>query len=216
MPKGYPGSAPQCAAATDDGWRCPRLAQCGGYCAGHYQRVKRHGDARPDEPLRAKHRWPENLLDRLERRPNGCLGWTGEPEGDGYGRVADAGGRIRRVHVLAYELAHGPVPEGKQVDHACHNIDPECPGGPCHHRTCVDPDHLEAITCKENILRGKSPSAVHARKTECIRGHAFTPENTIIHCGGKRACRTCVNDGQRRRTRQRREARDRELMAVAS
>jgi hypothetical protein len=103
-------------------------------------------------------------------------------------------GRQVPAHVVAWEAFHGrPVPSGMQIDHVCHNLDPTCDGSHgCTHRACVNPQHLEAVTRRENILRGSAPAAVNARKTHCIRGHEFTPENTLIESGGKtRRCRTC-------------------------
>jgi hypothetical protein len=34
--------------------------------------------------------------------------------------------------------------------------------------------------------------------THCKRGHEFTPENTYVSPGGKRSCRTCNYDRNRR------------------
>jgi hypothetical protein len=42
-----------------------------------------------------------------------------------------------------------------------------------------------------------------ALRTHCLRGHEFTPENTITH-GGKRKCRTCHRVRHRERSRERR------------
>jgi hypothetical protein len=46
------------------------------------------------------------------------------------------------------------------------------------------------VTCRENILRGDGLAAIRARKTHCLRGHEFTPENTCRNRKG-RECRTC-------------------------
>lgn len=56
---------------------------------------------------------------------------------------------------------------------------------------CVNPIHLEAVTPYENnIGRSASASAINARKTHCVHGHEFTPENTYV-ISGKRRCKTC-------------------------
>lgn len=117
--------------------------------------------------------------------------------GSGYGRVS-VGGRVRSAHVVAWEQANGrPVPKGLVIDHTCHNTDPSCPGGPsCPHRRCINPDHLEAVTQRENVLRStKTIAGQNARKTHCPMGHEFTPENTYVwgQSGGRvaRACKTC-------------------------
>ncbi len=83
------------------------------------------------------------------------------------------------AHRAAYELYVGPIPEGLTIDHLCRNT------------LCVNPAHLEAVTMRENILRGTGPSAQAARKTHCLRGHPFDDGNTLFRATGKRVCRAC-------------------------
>lgn len=97
------------------------------------------------------------------------------------------------AHRVAYMLFRGAIPEGKQLDHLCRT------------RHCVNPDHLEAVTVKENLLRGESWSGVNHRKTHCKQGHEFSVENTAIRSGGGRTCRTCKRE-EARRIRDRRRA----------
>lgn len=95
-----------------------------------------------------------------------------------------------RAHRVAYIEAHGSIPDGKVVDHLCRN------------RSCVNSDHLEAVDNWTNVQRGNSPVAVNARKTHCIRGHEFTPENTIVPAKRptQRYCRACKNLRKRKET----------------
>jgi hypothetical protein len=86
----------------------------------------------------------------------------------GYGQFAIGDGRIPAAYRVAYEWANGPTPPGSHLDHLCRN------------RLCVNPSHLQPVSCGENILRGVGPSAKNLRKTHCVRGHEFTPENTRI------------------------------------
>ena len=90
------------------------------------------------------------------------------------------------AHRVAYELMRGPIPDGLTLDHLCRNVG------------CVNPDHLEPVTMKENILRGYSPAAQAARRDECAHGHAYTPENTYRYANGSRRCRICQRAAQAR------------------
>lgn len=98
-------------------------------------------------------------------------------------------------HRAAWEAINGPIPAGLTIDHLCHSLSNDCPGGPCAHRGCVEPTHLEVVSHRTNILRSNNVCARNARKTHCKRGHAFTPENTCVatagHRAGHRSCKTC-------------------------
>ena len=55
-----------------------------------------------------------------------------------------------------------------------------------------EPEHLEPVTVRENLLRGEGPSALHAKKTHCPQGHPYAGDNLYIHpTRGLRYCRTC-------------------------
>lgn len=120
-----------------------------------------------------------------------CWIWTAGLNAYGYGAFNTPGFQWK-AHRFAYELLVGRIPEGKQLDHTCHNGDPDCPGSRrCLHRRCVNPFHLEPVTHRENLLRGQTVTASKAAQTHCIWGHEFTPENTRVRKNGTRNCRVC-------------------------
>lgn len=118
------------------------------------------------------------------QRPNGCIEWVGGLNWKGYGKVA-IGGRTKVAHRVAYELLVGPIPDGLTLDHLCRN------------RACVNPEHLEPVTNRENILRGTAPSAMNAAKTHCPQGHPYDEANTYVSAKGSRHCRQCHAERQR-------------------
>lgn len=133
------------------------------------------------------------LLGKLVEH-DGCLLFTGAIDAHGYGNMT-VDRRPMKPHRYVYELINGPIPEGLQIDHTCHNEDLSCPGGDsCLHRRCCHPDHLEAVRGEVNRERGRSsPPRENAGKTHCKYGHEFTPENTYINPTSKgRVCRICM------------------------
>lgn len=109
----------------------------------------------------------------------GCWHWLGHTNKVSlYGQFWD-GKRVVGAHVYSYIYHKGPVPEGLDLDHLCRV------------RRCVNPDHLEPVSRRENLLRGATFIAIAASKTSCIRGHEFTQENTYRAANGTRQCRQC-------------------------
>ncbi|GGM90725.1 HNH endonuclease signature motif containing protein [Dactylosporangium sucinum] len=146
------------------------------------------------------------LLGKVAMGPDGCWIYTGsiQPR-SGYGSFGVSKGKSMPAHRAAYQFAVGPIPHGAQLDHECHTRDTTCPGGPCLHRRCVNPDHLAPVTSRENTLRSRtSVASLNAAKTHCTNGHPFTAEN--IGRGVKagrtyRECKTCkrARDASRRK-----------------
>lgn len=115
--------------------------------------------------------------------PNtGCWLWLGSLDRGGYGKLAS--GAI--AHRVVYEQHKGPIPEGRQLDHLCRQ------------RSCVNPDHLEPVTRRENVIRGNvSRGADRTGKPFCKHGHALTPENTYTGRGWDE-CRVCRREAKQR------------------
>lgn len=129
-----------------------------------------------------------------------CWMWKTVSSWDGYGYFTlcpSPGAKWVSVsaHGIAYRLAKGDFPLKHVPDHLCLVT------------SCVNPDHLEAVSQRTNILRGNGPSAVNARKTECKRGHPLSGENLVMRPRGGRGCRKC--DQRRQRIHERRRHQER-------
>lgn len=127
----------------------------------------------------------ERFLEKFEIDEScGCWVWTANIAGKGYGRMA-LNGKDYYAHRFSYETYVGEIPDGLVIDHLCRN------------RLCVNPDHLEPVTNKENLLRGDTIIARCAKATHCPRGHEYSSRNTRVDKRGKRACRACDREYQR-------------------
>ena len=129
----------------------------------------------------------ERFWKMVKVRSDGCWEWGGARNG-GYGSFWLNPVTVL-AHKFAYEEQYGPVPDGLELDHLCRN------------RLCVRPTHLEAVTHRENVVRGVNPAATHAALTHCPSGHAYDEENTHVSGRGWRYCRPCRNAQQNERRR---------------
>ncbi len=130
---------------------------------------------------------PPALADKISPEPmSGCWLWTASCFRSGYG-LAWSEGKNKGAHRVVYEHLRGPVPSGLELDHLCRV------------RSCVNPDHLEPVTRRENVLRGTSPMAFSAKQTHCLRGHELSGGNLRVESNGSRRCKSCDNARCRRR-----------------
>lgn len=83
-----------------------------------------------------------------------CWEWQAAVDPNGYGRFSISG-RMLGAHRVAYILLVGPIADDLDLDHLCRN------------RRCVRPSHLEPVTRRENLLRGETLVAAHARGDTC-------------------------------------------------
>lgn len=92
---------------------------------------------------------------------------------------------VYSVHRLMYYLFVEPIEHPLHTDHLC-----RIP-------TCINPSHLEAVSAKENTLRGVGPSAKNVLKSHCPQGHPYSGNNVRHNLTLKRVvrvCRTCARD----------------------
>lgn len=72
----------------------------------------------------------------------GCWIWQLSTNTGGYGLLwSKEDRRLLLAHRVYYQRAHGPIPDGFQLDHTCQV------------RACVNPQHLEAVTAKVHAER---------------------------------------------------------------
>lgn len=105
-----------------------------------------------------------------------CWLWTGGIGSRGYGNFCGPNSRQVGAHIFSYELANGPVPRGKFLDHACRV------------KHCVNPDHLAVKTNKENQENRSGPISAVAlgvhRQGDRKRYRVQVRHNGKIHYGG--------------------------------
>lgn len=115
----------------------------------------------------------------------GCWEWVGTKNKSGYG--AFHLGRLTRAHRASLFLFRGIKPFDTKLvaDHLCRNV------------FCVNPDHLEMVTSKTNLMRGTSHVAKNSSKTHCPSGHEYKGRNLLKAKIGRRACRECAKNKTR-------------------
>lgn len=125
---------------------------------------------------------PVGIADRIEPMPSGCWRWTGYLTTQGYGQI-QVGDRKHQAHRYIYELTVEAVAAADTMDHLCRN------------RWCVNPDHLEPVPNRENILRGLMPSA-NRQRCKAGRHDITSPGAVYTDCEGVDRCRECRRDSK--------------------
>jgi hypothetical protein len=165
---------------------CPKRWRARGLCNAHYLAFRKNGCIPDVEPTECYPRgWGatddfEYAADRIAVMASGCWHWTGPifPNGYGYARRPDI---TEMAHRFVYRLHCGEIESGLVLDHLCRNP------------ICVNPDHLEPVTQRVNVVdRGHSPTAEVSRTGICMKGHRIAEGNLYISPGGARRCRECL------------------------
>jgi hypothetical protein len=116
---------------------CPRKSYRRGLCQAHYKQYRLEPELRALEPPLSTRSLAERL-DANTLRTDTCWVWTGTVNPRGYGLMGWQK-KYHMAHRLAWEASHGlPVPDGLEIDHMCRV------------RSCVNPEHLQAVTRKLN------------------------------------------------------------------
>ncbi len=130
----------------------------------------------------------ERFLAKIVKdKETGCWNWVGYVNKGGYGLIS-SDTRPLLSHRVSHTFYKGDIPKGFDIDHLCRN------------RSCCNPDHLEAVTRKENLKRGIGPQLASERSkaaTHCPKGHEYTVENTRYRTQGWKLCRICSRANRR-------------------
>lgn len=118
------------------------------------------------------------FMSKVAKIADGCWSWQGYCRANGYGEFWYRGRARRAYRVSVMLFKKTEIPHGMTVDHLCRNP------------RCVNPNHLEIVTQRVNVLRGHGIAAKNALKTHCPQGHQYSVDNTYIR-GRRRYCKTC-------------------------
>lgn len=187
---------PQDGSMKSEVWKDIPMNQCACGCGGltkstfrtgHHRRVKGSKPPVPAKPL------DERIKNSSTVMGSGCWEWKLSLDKDGYGSMKVKGKSLRASRV-SYQVFKGEIPEGHVVSAKCKNA------------SCVNPEHLGAITAEECVRRGDSSPLKNfadyyerrRNSTHCANGHPWNEENTR-HAKDGRICRACVREQMRGR-----------------
>lgn len=160
---------------------CENVVYCKGLCSAHYTQKRRGGELKPiiiksdstklpcsfegcvnkqrAKGLCSAHWYQQQYMGRLivtrnqieiidrimsqVNKTNYCWEWTGRKAGkkqNSYGQIY-YNGRQQMVHRIVYEELVDLLEITDTVDHLCRN------------KFCVNPEHLEAVSLRENVKR---------------------------------------------------------------
>lgn len=83
----------------------------------------------------------DKFMENVVKHEDECWYWKGWHDYKNYGKFSPEPRRSIMAHRWIFEYTYGKIPEGAQLDHLCSN------------KSCVNPDHLEPVSGKENVQR---------------------------------------------------------------
>lgn len=108
-------------------------------------------DGKPRRPARPRNLSPAEAFTYYmpgNHPQTDCWLWAGPLKSDGYGAIFYSTGKHKLAHRVAYELFHGPIPEGLSICHHCDN--PPC----CNPNHLYAGDHVD--NARDMVVRGRS------------------------------------------------------------
>lgn len=122
--------------------------------------------------------------ERVHVQANGCWVWTGPKTAKGYGRVSLQARPRLMAHRVSYAAHVESLTPGLELHHTCRNT------------SCVNPEHLLALTRKAHRrIDDVDPAPT---ETHCRNGHPYNAENVYHDPRGRKNCRVCNREAQRR------------------
>lgn len=150
-------------------------------------RVKKHYATPTFIPEWDRERVLAGLRSKVVAGLSGCHVWVRGLQGKGYSSTSYRHAPVSGHRLMLLALGQ-TVPKGLVIDHLCRNP------------RCINPDHLEVVTQRENIIRGTGFTARHAAKTHCPQGHALSVDNLEPWSlgRGQRKCLICTRARKRK------------------
>src|SRR5712692_8182930 len=120
----------------------------------------------------------KRFFEKIEINDNNCWVLKASDNLQVYGQFYYNGKTIL-AHRFSFEYFKEKIEPNNVIDHICKNT------------LCVNPNHLEQVTTRENVMRGMGVTSINDKKTHCSRGHLLEGENVYSYGKNYRQCMTC-------------------------